>query len=99
MNSLLRNLLNEGKFEVSANQYDTILMLNSSEYGVWLSIRGSSILHLYDKSSYSCKLMYNIRTSEYLNIEKVKNTLNKSKLPKNFGVKINPVSVTFKEKR
>lgn len=76
MNSLLRNLLNEGKFEVSANQYDTILMLNSSEYGVWLSIRGSSILHLYDKSNYSCKLMYNIRTSEYLNIEKVNNDTN-----------------------
>lgn len=46
-------------------------MLNSSEYGVWLSIRGSPIIHLYDKKTYACRLMLNIRTNEYLNPDKV----------------------------
>lgn len=66
-----RNLLNESKFEVSANQYDAILTVNSSEHGVWLSIRGSSVVHLYDKRTYACKLLFDSRNNQYLNIEKV----------------------------
>lgn len=65
-----QTLLNEKKFEISVNQFDHILMLNSSSHGVWLSIRGSSIIHLYDKTKFNCKLLFDIRTNQKLNSEK-----------------------------
>jgi hypothetical protein len=66
-----RTLLCEYKFEVSTNQFDHILMLRSSDFGVWLSIRGSSIIHLYDKTSCLCKLLFNVRTNDMISFEKV----------------------------
>ena len=39
-------------------------MLKLSPHGVWLSIRGSSILYLYDKINFGCKLMFDIKNNE-----------------------------------
>jgi hypothetical protein len=64
--------VNEANFEISINQFDHILMLNSSEYGVWLSIRGSPIIHLYDKATFDCKLLLDVRTNKHLDLDKVR---------------------------
>lgn len=59
------------KFETSVNQFDHILMLKTSSFGVWLSIRGSSIVHLYDNCTFKCKFMFDIRTNEIQSLNKV----------------------------
>ena len=46
------------KFEVTQSQFDIILSIKSSSYGVYLSVRGSSLLHLYDSSNASNKLLF-----------------------------------------
>jgi hypothetical protein len=66
-----RTLVCEKKFEISSNQFDHILMLKSSEHGVWLSVRGSSIIHLYDKTTRACKMLFNVRSNEMVSLEKV----------------------------
>ncbi|RNA17006.1 tbc1 domain family member 2 (prostate antigen recognized and indentified by serex) (paris-1), partial [Brachionus plicatilis] len=64
-----RLLMNEFKFEVAENQYGPILMLKKCKYGVFLSIKDSSILHLYDVQTHSCKLLFDLRYNIKLNIE------------------------------
>ncbi|CAF1007561.1 unnamed protein product [Brachionus calyciflorus] len=65
-----RTLLNETKFEVSVNQFDHILMLKHTKNGVLLSIKGSSIIHLYDYNTYKCKLLFDVKLNLRLSIEK-----------------------------
>lgn len=43
-------------------------MLKDSVHGVWLSIRGSSVIHLYDHDRYTCKLLLDIKTNDFLNV-------------------------------
>lgn len=44
-------------------------MLKRSKYGVFLSIKDSSILHLYDESTHRCKLLFDLSLNIKLNIE------------------------------
>ena len=52
------------KFETSVNKFDHIFMLKLSPYGVWLSMRGSSIIYLYDEINFNCKFIFDIKTNE-----------------------------------
>ena len=46
-------------------------MLKSSELGVWCSIRGSTIVQLYDKKTHKCKLIVDLYKNEIHDINKV----------------------------
>lgn len=61
--------MNESKFEVAKNQYGPILMLRKSKFGVFLSIKDSSIIHLYDVQTLECKLLFDLRLNIKLNIK------------------------------
>ena len=58
-------------FNVSVNPYDHILAMVSSEYGIWITLRGSSILELWDPRSLNCKMLYDTRTDRYPQLRKV----------------------------
>ncbi|XP_048244979.1 uncharacterized protein LOC124141828 isoform X3 [Haliotis rufescens] len=58
-------------FTVSSNPYDHILSLAPGRPGVWISIRGSSILELWDVNALSCKMLYDTRAGKYPNLRKV----------------------------
>ncbi|XP_067661994.1 uncharacterized protein [Haliotis asinina] len=58
-------------FTVSSNPYDHILSLAPGRPGVWISIRGSSILELWDRQTLSCKMLYDTRAGKYPNLRKV----------------------------
>jgi hypothetical protein len=59
---------NVKKIEVSCNQFDSVHMMKSSSHGVWLTIRGSPVLHLYDSNDLSCKLLINPFINKYYDI-------------------------------
>ncbi len=46
-------------------------MLRSSDIGVWVSIRGATIIQLYDKKTHQCKLVVDVQKNEILNLNKV----------------------------
>ena len=46
-------------------------MLKSSDIGVWCSIRGSTIIQLYDKKTHHCKLAVDVFKNEVLDLNKV----------------------------
>ena len=58
-------------FSVSSNPYDHILSLQPGLPGVWISVRGSSILELWDPASLCCKMLYDTRAGRYPNLRKV----------------------------
>lgn len=49
-------------------------MLKSSDIGVWCSIRGSTIIQLYDKKTHYCKLAVDVFKNEVLDLNKVGNS-------------------------
>ena len=59
------------RFNVSANPYDTVLSLVPGLPGVWVSVRGSSVLELWDPTNLSCKMLYDTRSGRYPNLRKV----------------------------
>lgn len=66
-----RTLDGMDNFNVSVNPYDHILAMVSSEYGIWITLRGSSILELWDPRSLHCKMLYDTRTDRYPQLRKV----------------------------
>ncbi|XP_076454498.1 uncharacterized protein LOC143289420 [Babylonia areolata] len=52
-------------FTVSSNPYDHILSLQPGLPGVWISVRGSSILELWDPATLCCKMLYDTRAGRY----------------------------------
>ncbi|XP_053404645.1 C-Jun-amino-terminal kinase-interacting protein 3-like [Mercenaria mercenaria] len=61
-------------FSVSVNPYDHILSLIPSEYGIWISLRGSSILELWDPHTLNCRMLYDTRTDRYPQLRKEDDT-------------------------
>ncbi|KAK3601021.1 hypothetical protein CHS0354_008131 [Potamilus streckersoni] len=61
-------------FSVSVNPYDHILSLVQGVYGIWISLRGSSILELWDPKSLHCKMLYDTRTDRYPHLRKEDDT-------------------------
>ncbi|XP_060562937.1 uncharacterized protein LOC132722444 [Ruditapes philippinarum] len=61
-------------FSVSVNPYDHILSLIPSEYGIWVSLRGSSILELWDPRTLNCRMLYDTRTDRYPQLRKEDDT-------------------------
>ncbi|XP_064616291.1 uncharacterized protein LOC135480392 [Liolophura sinensis] len=57
-------------FTVSANPYDQVLSLVPGEFGMWISLKGSSILELWDTKGLSCKMLYDTRAGRYPNLRK-----------------------------
>ncbi|XP_078325499.1 uncharacterized protein LOC111124243 isoform X7 [Crassostrea virginica] len=61
-------------FNVSVNPYDHILSMVPGEFGVWVTLRGSSILELWDPKNLNCKLLYDTRTDRYPQLRKEDDT-------------------------
>ncbi|KAL3870762.1 hypothetical protein ACJMK2_038805, partial [Sinanodonta woodiana] len=61
-------------FSVSVNPYDHILSLVQGVYGIWISLRGSSILELWDPKTLHCKMLYDTRTDRYPHLRKEDDT-------------------------
>ena len=71
-------------FNVSVNPYDHILSMVPGEFGVWVTLRGSSILELWDPKNLNCKLLYDTRTDRYPQLRKA------SKIIDKIHVQLNP---------
>ncbi|XP_052789974.1 uncharacterized protein LOC128224223 isoform X2 [Mya arenaria] len=61
-------------FSVSVNPYDHILSLCVSPFGIWISLRGSSILELWDPKTLNCRMLYDTRTDRYPQLRKEDDT-------------------------
>ncbi|KAG8201283.1 hypothetical protein JTE90_016766 [Oedothorax gibbosus] len=53
------------QFSTSSSCFDYLSMLVSDERGVWLTIRGSSVLQLWDPHSLTCRLLFDVRDHKY----------------------------------
>ncbi|XP_021357404.1 uncharacterized protein LOC110452957 isoform X2 [Mizuhopecten yessoensis] len=69
-----RTLDTMDNFTVSVNPYDHILSLIEGQYGVWIILRGSSILELWDPKTLNCKMLYDTRTDRYPQLRKEDDT-------------------------
>lgn len=49
------------QFQTSSNGLDYIYRMVSGEQGVWITLRGSSILQLWDPHGLTCRLLYDVR--------------------------------------
>ncbi|XP_069120277.1 uncharacterized protein [Argopecten irradians] len=65
-----RTLDTMDNFTVSVNPYDHILSLIEGQFGVWIILRGSSILELWDAKTLNCKMLYDTRTDRYPQLRK-----------------------------
>ncbi|XP_033761397.1 uncharacterized protein LOC117343169 [Pecten maximus] len=65
-----RTLDTMDSFTVSINPYDHILSLITGQFGVWIILRGSSILELWDAKTLNCKMLYDTRTDRYPQLRK-----------------------------
>ena len=71
LNLLFRSLDTLDILSVSVNPYDHILSLVPGDYGIWITLRGSSILELWDPKSLCCRMLYDTRTDRYPHLKKV----------------------------
>ncbi|XP_054721852.1 uncharacterized protein LOC129231535 [Uloborus diversus] len=53
------------QFQTSSSCLDYISMLVSDDRGVWLAIRGSSILQLWDSHNLTCRLLFDVKDNRY----------------------------------
>ena len=60
------------KFTVSANPFDHILTVCKCDNGVWISVKGSSMLELWDHQQLTCKMLYDIKENKHPTLKKVK---------------------------
>ncbi|CAE1311261.1 TBC1D2B [Acanthosepion pharaonis] len=52
-------------FMLSKNPYDVVRCMKSSEHGIWITVKGSSSIELWDPVSMTCKMKYDIKTGQY----------------------------------
>lgn len=65
-----RTLDTVDQFQVSSSTLDYVSLIqhtsaSDSVQGVWLSIRGSSVIQLWDPQTLTCKLLYDVRDDRY----------------------------------
>ncbi|PAA93776.1 hypothetical protein BOX15_Mlig002084g3 [Macrostomum lignano] len=53
------------KFHVSNNPFDSILCLKRSRFGIWIAVRGSSVIELWDEDTLTCCLLYDVKELKY----------------------------------
>lgn len=63
LNSRTLDTLNQ--LQITCNDMDHISNLVWSGKDIWTSVRGSSILHVWDPHTLSCKLIFDIKTNTY----------------------------------
>ncbi len=59
------------KFEISANPFDHILAIMRCDNGVWISVKGSSVIELWDYQQLNCKMLYDIKENKHPTLRKV----------------------------
>ncbi|XP_064648922.1 uncharacterized protein LOC135501087 isoform X6 [Lineus longissimus] len=52
-------------FAVSSTPFDHILRLMKGDHGVWIAVKGSSTLELWDTKQLVCRLLYDVRENRY----------------------------------
>ncbi|XP_015922464.2 uncharacterized protein [Parasteatoda tepidariorum] len=60
-----RTLDSVDQFHTSSSCLDYLSMLVSDDRGVWLTIRGSSVLQLWDPHTLTCKLLFDVKDNKY----------------------------------
>lgn len=60
-----RTLDTADQFQTSSNSLDYISMLVPGEHGIWIALRGSSILQLWDVQNLTCRLLFDVRDNRY----------------------------------
>ncbi|KAF6779445.1 hypothetical protein AHF37_01010 [Paragonimus kellicotti] len=60
-------------FNISDNALDLISTMKSSVYGVWIAVRGSPVIELWDPKTYNRLLLFNTCTDAYLDYREVSN--------------------------
>ncbi len=61
-NSILTRSLNTvDRITISSNPFDHVQMLAWSPHGVWTSIKGSSVLELWDVEQFTSKVLFDVR--------------------------------------
>ena len=63
------------QFQTSSNGLDYIYKMVYSEQGVWITLRGSSILQLWDPHTLTCRLLYDVRDNYTSRASKVRNLM------------------------
>lgn len=53
-------------FIISNNPLDHILCLKEGIHGVWVAVKGSSIIELWDERTLTCKLLYDVKEHRYV---------------------------------
>lgn len=52
-------------FMLSKNPYDVVRCMKSSEHGIWITVKGSSEIELWDPISMTCKMKYDMKAGQY----------------------------------
>ncbi|XP_067140902.1 uncharacterized protein [Centruroides vittatus] len=60
-----RTLDTADQFQTSSNSLDYISMLVPGEHGIWIALRGSSIVQLWDVQTLTCRLLFDVRDNRY----------------------------------
>ncbi|TPP58471.1 hypothetical protein FGIG_03311 [Fasciola gigantica] len=75
----------QGHFVISNNALDLILALKLGKHGVWLAVRGSSLIELWDPKTLTRLLLFNTFSEMYVNRRELSVVLSKQKrVPKAF---------------
>lgn len=61
----------QGHFAISNNALDLILVLKLGKHGVWLAVRGSSLVELWDPKTLTRLLLFNTYSEMYVNRREV----------------------------
>ncbi|XP_074655918.1 TBC1 domain family member 2B-like [Tubulanus polymorphus] len=52
-------------FVVSSNPFDHVLTLSQGEHGIWMAVKGSSLLELWDMRQFTCHLLFDTKENRY----------------------------------
>lgn len=58
-----RSLDTVDQFQTTSSSLDHVMSITSGEHGVWVTIKGSNIVELWDPLSLTCRLLFNIKTN------------------------------------
>ena len=58
-------------FTVSINPFDHILTMSYNHYGLWIAVKGSSVIELWDPVLLTCKMLYDVKENKYPNLRRV----------------------------
>ncbi len=68
------------KITISGNPFDHVLTMAESDQGIWTTLKGSSVIELWDTETLSCKIMYDVSCNRIIARKGVSCIFNRIKL-------------------